>query len=234
VEAGTRLQGRGTAKPSGEYDWLIDRGRPGAMSVDLSIDAFVDATRAGSTVRFRLYGSASERKEPLSADRVPVQIPSSEFTANPGQGIGPFAIASAIDELDRRLGNSDYRELDLGYIAWSRRWPNGLVAYIDRDDNSKILGLEIDDRRYRTPKGVGAGASLGAAILAHGTSPQRVEMKITGKGTVQILIYNDQGLAVTVSADTEAARTPYGIVRWVTVFSPGSAAKIFPLAAPRP
>ena len=96
--------------------------------------------------------------------------------------------------------------------------------------------LGVADRRFRTDKGLGFGSSLGAVLFAHGTSPTRLNMKF-GSGssdTVLVLIYNAEGIAYAITAEGQPSRAarsraPLGAVRWILVFPPGGAEKIFPL-----
>ncbi|MGH2406045.1 MAG: hypothetical protein ACRDGN_16535 [bacterium] len=143
-----------------------------------------------------------------------------------------------VQELNRRVGASDYREFDLGYLSHSFRWGNGLVAYVAQDDNNRVVGLEISDRRFRSSKGVGVTMSQGAVMLAHGLAPARVQMSIPGRGYYRSLVYNDQGIAFTVvSEENLRTRTstsiPVGLVAWITVFPPGEGSRIFPLPGQR-
>lgn len=152
----------------------------------------------------------------------------------PGQRIGPFALTMSVEDLTGRLGSSEFREFGLGFLSYSRRWTDGLVGYLAENDNSKLVGLEVNDRRYQTSKGIGVGSSQGAVLLAYGLSAPRVEMTIRGLGSYRALVYNDLGVAfAVVSEENLRTRTftqiPIGRVAWVTVFPPNSGGKIYPL-----
>jgi hypothetical protein len=229
---------RGSGKTEGEFEWLLDEGRLGRYSLETAITVDALVTIPGASGLFRATSRAATRGEPLPADRVPTAPATPDYAIAPGRGIGPFALPTTVPDLNQRLGNSDFRELDLGFRAWSRRWSNGLVAYLDPDDNDQVAALEIADRRYRTEQGIGAGSSQGAVVLAYGPAAARVEMTIPGLGTMRILVYNDRGIAFGVASEVgvggrDAPKSPVGIVAWVTVFAPGSAGKVFAMPGQR-
>jgi hypothetical protein len=225
---------RGTSKLTGEYEWLIEKGRLGKYSSEIAVTADSYVSLPGVSASLRLSSRGTMRGSPLAPDQVSIVPVPADLMVVPAQGIGPATLAATVEDLTKQHGPSDYRELDLGYLAWSRRWRNGLVAYVSGDDNNKVLGLEIGDGRYRTDKGIGVGSSQGAVLLAYGRKPHRLEMTMPGYGPMRILVYNDLGIAFgVVSEAVLAARSftpiPAGLVRWVTVFPPRAAARIYPM-----
>ncbi len=245
--AGTTLglptASRASTKVTGEVEWLIDRGRWGKYAQEFTATSDTEVTAPGVFGLARVSAKAIVRGEPLPAASASSLPPVPDLTVSPGQGIGPFMLSMTVEDLNRRNGASEFREFDLGYLSHSVRWRNGLVAYVAQDDNNKVVGLEIGDRRYRSSRGIGVTMSQGAVMLAHGLTPARVEMAIPGRGYpgrgfYRALVYNDQGIAFSVvSEENIRNRTttsiPVGLVAWVTVFSPGDGGKIFPLPGQR-
>lgn len=223
---------------TGEFEWLLDRGRWGRYGQEFTTTSDTHVTIPGVFGLVRLTGKVSVRGDPLLSASVSPPLPAPDLIVTPGQGVGPFGLTMTVEELNRRVGASEFREFDLGFLSHSLRWRNGLVAYVAQDDNNKVVGLEISDRQYRSSKGVGVTMSQGAVMLAHGLTPVRVEMSIPGRGHYRLLVYNDQGIAFSiVSEENIRTRTstsiPVGLVAWVTVFPPGGGGRIFPLPGQR-
>jgi hypothetical protein len=184
------------------------------------------------------------RLEALPRDKVVAAAVGPDSLIAPGKAVGVFALDQRMDDLGGKLGSpgsgvsapdSTMWGADRGFLSVEASWPNGLVAYLDLQDRSALLGLGIADRRFRTEKGLGVGSSQGAVLFAHGMSPTRLDMTSpSGSYVVQVLIYNDDGIAYAITAGDNRSkrtrsRTPVGAVRWIVIFPPGSAGKIFPL-----
>ncbi|MGH2372363.1 MAG: hypothetical protein ACRDIC_02640 [bacterium] len=234
---GLPTESRASSKVTGEFEWLIDRGRWGRYVQEFTATGDTQVTAPGIFGLARLTSKASIRGDPLSASVSPA-LPGPDLIVTPGQGVGPYGLTMTVEDLNRHAGASEFREFDLGFLSHSLRWRNGLVAYVAQDDNNKVVGLEISDRSYRSSKGVGVTMSQGAVMLAHGLTPVRVEMSIPGRGHYRLLVYNDQGIAFSiVSEENIRTRTitsiPVGLVAWVTVFPPGGGGRIFPLPGQR-
>ncbi len=180
---GLQSRTRGSMRATGEFQWSVDQGRVVRGLDEMLIDIDSIVTYQDESARLRLTSRYTSRREALSADSIPVPSVSPDRLVAPGKGIGPFVLTMTVDDLTKCLGDLDFRVLDLGFIAWSRIWRNGLVGYVDGDDQDKLVGLEIADRRYRTDKGIGFGSSQGAVLMAHGMPPTRVEMSIPRAGS---------------------------------------------------
>ena len=229
---------RATSKVTGEFEWLIDRGRWGRYVQEFVTSSDTHVTAPGFFGAARFTSKASVRADPLSPAGVSSPQPAPDLIVTAGQGVGPLTLAMTVEELNRRVGVSEFREFDLGFLSHSLRWRNGLIAYVAQDDNNKVVGLEVSERQYRSSKGVGVSMSQGAVMLAHGLTPVRVEMNIPGQGHYRSLVYNDQGIAFTVVSEENlrtrtTTRIPVGLVAWVTVFPPGGGGRIFPLPGQR-
>jgi hypothetical protein len=200
----------------------------------MTIEIQVEVTGPRETTRVATTARIAERREALAAERVTVPAVSPDRLIAPGKGIGPFTLDLPVAELTSRLGAPRSRDPDVGFRAPSLGWPNGLAGFVDPADQTKLVGLEIADRSYRTDKGIGFGSSQGAVLLAYGMPPARVEMTIPNLGGARLLIYNEQGVAFAITSDESHAErgpehAPIGAVDWITVFPPGGAARIFPL-----
>lgn len=235
---GIPVTSRASVKIAGEYEWLVERGRLGRHTSETTMTADSAISVPGVSGLVRISGKVTLSAEPLSASTVTVPIPLPEWRINPGTGIGPFVFRMTAEEIDKVLGASGYRPFDLGFLAYSRGWRDGLVAYVSSDDNNTVLGFEVADPRYRTEKGTGVLSSRGAVLLAHGLSPRRLEMIVPGQGSIQVLVYDEAGVAFGVVSEANAVsrtitRRPIGRVTWVTVYPPGTANRIFPLPGAR-
>ncbi len=231
---GAEARTSGTMRATGEAQWSVERGWLVRESSDLTIDVQADVTAQGQTGRVRLTLRGTSRHEPLASEDVTVPPISADRLIAPGKGIGPFTFDLPASEFTNRLGEPEPRPGDLGFGAPSVRWPNGLAGFIDPDDQTKIIGLNISERSYRTAKGLKFGSPEGAVLLAYGMTPVKVTMTIPNLGGVRVLIYNEQGIALAITSDAEHARrgpahAPIGAVDWITVFPPGTAGKIYPM-----
>ncbi len=231
---GSQIRVNGVIRGSGEILWALEQGRLLRQADDLSIDTQIDASAQGQSVRLTMSIRSKTRKELLAADRVTVPAVAADLLITPGKGIGTFTLDLPVEDLSTRLGSPTSRSADLGLRAAAVSWPDGLVGYVDAADQTKLIGLEIADRRYRTERGIGFGSSQGAVLLAYGLAPVRLDITIPNLGGVRMLIYDDQGIAFAVTSDQAHAgagprHAPLGSVDWITVFPPGSAGKIFPL-----
>jgi hypothetical protein len=75
------------------------------------------------------------------------------------------------------------------------------MGYLDPADRAKIAGLRVSARAYQTEKGLRFGSSEGAALLAHGLSPVKINATVPNIGGVRMLIYNDHGIAFAITSD---------------------------------
>lgn len=227
---------RTSSKVTGEFEWLLDRGRLGRYSQEFTLISDTQVTLPGvSSGLARRTAKATVRSDPLPPQTL--AAPDPNLTVLPGQGIGPLTLSMTMEELNSRNGASELREFDLGYLSHSFRWHTGLVAYVSVEANNKIVGLETNDRRYRSAKGAGVAMSEGAVRLAHGLAPVRLEMSLPGLGHYRVLVYDSEGVAFAVVSEENLrarhplTRMPVGLVAWLTVFPPGEGGKIYPLGA---
>jgi len=96
------------------------------------------------------------------------------------------------------LGTPDPEEhpaLKAQVVRW---WVNDLVAFLDSEDATKVVGLMMADRKCRTEKSIGAGSSEGAVLFAYGMEPAKVALALLKAGEVKALVYDDQGIAFLV------------------------------------
>lgn len=110
TQAGTILQviqtsTRTTSRVTGEFEWLLDRGRPGRHTQEFTIVSDTQVTVPGVPAGLaRQTARATVRSDPM-----PAQAPSSPdpgWLIAPGQGIGPLTFAMTLEELDSRNGAS--------------------------------------------------------------------------------------------------------------------------------
>ncbi len=231
---GTQSRVSGTIQGSGEVLWSVTGGRPLRNTDDLVIETRVELSGQGQTVTVMLTFRSATRREPLAPERVSAAPVSAEFLIAPGKAVGTVGLDLPASELTTRLGPPQARGVDVGLRAPALTWPNGLVGYVDSADQTKLVGLEIADRRFRTDKGITFGSSEGAVLLTYGSSPARVNLTIPNLGGARVLVYNDLGIAFAITADKQHAdagpeHAPLGAVDWITIFSPGQAGRIYAL-----
>ena len=237
------LQASGTFRESGEDIWSVERGRLLQSISETTIDAHFTVTLGGQTVRGHVTSHDTLRLEALPRDKVVAAAVGPDSLIAPGKAVGIFTLGQRMDDLVGKLGSpgsgasapdATMWGADRGFLAVEANWPNGLAAYLDPQDRSALLGLGIADRRFRTDKGLGFGSTQGAVLFVHGMSPTRVDMTSrSGSDVVQVLIYNDDGIAYAITTEDQRSRVarsraPVGAVRWIVIFPPGSAGKIFP------
>lgn len=220
----------GTVKGTGEMIWSVDRGRMLRSSDDLEVVSESYTFTSGVSIRIILTVKTSTRREPIAA-APPDPVPDFQLIA-PGQGVSGFLVTLPVAEVTGILGQPGQGQNDWGLRATALLWQTGLVGYVDPSDSTNLVGLQVRDRDLRTEKGIGFGASQGAAMIAYGLAPTRVSLK-SPRGSVRVLIYNDLGIAFGITADKTYAgqkgTAPIGLVDWITIFPPGGAGKIFPL-----
>ncbi len=178
------------------------------------------------------------RRALLPADSVTAPEVAAEFLITPGKGIGATTLEMPVAEITGRLGapgsnapDGTMWGADLGFRPLVVQNWRGLVGYIDREDETKLVGLGVADRRYRSAKGLSVGSAYGAVLFGHGMAPTRFELR-GARSVTRVLIFNDQGIAFGFTADRTHPGTdggPLGAVDWIIVFPPGGAAKVFAL-----
>lgn len=240
-----QVQAKGTVHGSGEEVWSVERGRLLRSEYQETIDMHVQMTVAGHTTVSSDTTHVRTHLETLSPDKVAAPSVGADALIVPGGAIGPFALDRGMSALVYKLG-APYNGAsvpdktmwggDRGFRSTERTWRNGLVAYLDWDDPSKLLGLGVADRLFRTDKGIGFGSSAGAVLFGYGMSPERLDMtsNLGLPGAVTVLVYDPQGIAFAIVTESDRStfglhRAPVGTVAWIVVFPPGSAGKIFPL-----
>lgn len=235
----------GTERGSKEEVWSVEQGRLVQRRSEFAVDLHLTIVARGQTVRVHHTAHSTGRLDALPRDQVVVTAVGPDALIAPGKAVGAVALDQRIDDLTTRLGSplsGGYAPdgtmwgADRGFRATAVGWPNGLVAYVDPQDQSALLGLGVAGRRFRTDQGLGVGSSRGAVLFAHAKPPTRVNMRFGSRSAdaVLVLIYNDEGIAYAIAAEGQPSRAapsraPLGTVRWVVVFPPGSAGKIFPL-----
>lgn len=229
---GPGTRGRGRLQGGGELEWSLDQGRLLSSVDDRTVEIQYEVTVQGQTVQGKMVMRVRENLAPLAASSVPVPAVTPEFLVSPGKGIGGVTFDLPFSDVSARLGASTARNMGNLYSAPSIEWRGGIVGFTDPSDQSKLIGLEVGDRRYRTEKGLGFGSSKGAVLLTHGMSPAQIEMQIPNLGGATALVYDDQGIAFVLTSDEAHAsrgptHAPVGAVDWIIVFPPGGAAKIF-------
>lgn len=240
-----QVPAKGTVEGSGEVIWLVEQGRLLQSNLKTVVDLDFVASGSGQTYRGHVMSQATVRLEALPRDKIVGAGVSPDLLIVPGKAIGPFALDHGMNDLVDKLGqpgsgasapNETMWGADRGFLSAEASWPNGLVGYVDWDNRSMLLGLGVADCRFRTDKGLGFGSSERAVLFAQGMSPTRLNMKSRFglPGSVQVLIYNDQGIAFAITVEDTHARVkgshaPAGTVAWIVVFPPGNAGKIFPL-----
>lgn len=245
VPQGMQIQGSGTVHGSGENVWSVERGRLLRSEFEGTVDIRLEMTAGGRTVRGNGTTRFSAHLEALPRDKVVTAPVSADALIVPGKAVGPFALDHGMNDLVNKLGpagsgasapDETMWGADRGFRSAEASWPNGLVAYVDWENRSTLLGLGVADRRFRTDKDLGFGSSMGAVLFAHGMSPIRLDMtsSVGFPGAVKVLIYNDAGIAYAITVEDKhvtikGRRAPAGAVAWVVIFPPGSAGKIFPL-----
>lgn len=228
---GSQWRTSGGVRGIGETEWHVERGLALNDRAEVTGEFRLELTGEGRTVQSTLAVTLQDRV--LTGASVAVSPPRPDLLITPGKGIGPFTLDLALADLSSRLGNPSEPSLPGVFNASRVGWQaTGLVAYVDPADPAKVVGLEVADRRYRTGRGIGFGSSRGAVLFAYGMSPLIVELMIPNLGGVSVLVYNDQGIAFSMTADVEHARrgpahAPIGALDSLTVFPPGSAGKIF-------
>ncbi len=231
---GVQSRVSGTISATGEILGSVENGRTVQLRREIRSEAQIEVTTQGQTLRLTLNLQITERREALPAERVSPPTVAPEFLIVPGKAIGPVTLDQAAADVSGRLGTPSSR----GPTEYRRtrllNWPGGLTGHVEEADQSKLVGLEVSDRRYRTEKGISFGSSQGAVLLAYGMSPARLDITIPNLGGARLLIYNELGIAFAMTSDKQHAesgpgRAPVGAVDWIVIFPPGEAARIYPL-----
>lgn len=220
-----------TARGSGETDWSVDRGRLLGDTSETTIEGALEMTSQDMTIHGTMMGTISLQVQALDSITVPAVPPDKLITA--GKGIGAYTIGQSVAEVTSQLGPPTTISGG-GKRPAMLVWTTGLHGYVDAIDPNNLLSLQIgDDPRFLTDKGIGFGSSRGAVLLAYGLTPTRGEGSGPDGARVNVLIYNDQGIAFALASTgplfvSGGGRAPVNTVVWVTVFPPGGAAEIFP------
>jgi hypothetical protein len=218
-----------------ETEWHVEQGRALNDRIEFTMEFRLELIGEGRAAQSSGTITLTQQDRLLTGTSVAGSPPPPDQLVAPGKGIGPFTLDLTLADLSSRLGTASEPSppdvFNASRVSWQ---PAGLIAYVDPADPGKVVGLEVADRRYRTEKGIGFGSSRGAVLLAYGMSPVIVDLTIPNLGGVSVLVYNDQGIAFSMTADAEHARrgsahAPIGALDWLTVFPPGSAGKIFKL-----
>jgi hypothetical protein len=230
----TQLRVRIAIRSTEDIDWAIERGRSLRRVEETTMEQSIETS--GANVLCAGCGRTSRRTTtrhevtsgPASA--APVSV---DDLIMPGRAVGSVTLDLPRAAVDEKLGSATVLILPGTYRASSVQWPNGLLGYLDQNDETKILGLQVGSvRSLKTEKGISFGSSEGAVLLAYGMTPTRLDLPApTG---ARVLIYNDLGIAFAITSTPEHAQSsgthaPVGAVDWVTIFSPGGANKIYPL-----
>jgi hypothetical protein len=232
---GWRSSLRGTARSSGEILWSVDRGRLISSTQDLFFDVEILITTPDGNARGSLTVRSTNKSAPLAASAVPARTIDAAKTILPGKSIGAYTMDMTIAQLTSQLGAGAATLGDAGLRVLAVRWPPGLVGFFERENQDKLVGMQIADQTYRTEKGIGYTSTQGEVILAYG-KPVELLLPIP-KSAVRMLIYDELGIAFAVVADKEHGgpgseqllHAPVGTVDWTDIFPPGTAAKIYPL-----
>ncbi len=104
-------------------------------------------------------------------------------------------------------------------------WPGGVLGFVDPADTTKLIGLQVTDRQFRTEKGIGVCNSMGAALLSYGLAPRSIDLP----SGIKLLAYDDVGIAFGIATTDPKSpdRARVGTVDRVMVFATGSGWKIF-------
>jgi hypothetical protein len=219
-----------TAHGTEEADWSVDRGRLLGDTEETTVEGALEITSQGRVFHGTMTGTISFEAQALESVTVPAVPLDKLITA--GKGIGAYTIGQPVAELTGELGHPTTIPRE-GKRPAMLVWITGLRGYIDTIDPNNVLSLQIGaDPRYRTDKGIGFGSSRGAVLFAYGLAPTRVEMSGPDGARVNVLIYNDQGIAFALASTgplfvVGGGSAPANTVAWVTVFPPGGAAEIF-------
>lgn len=222
----------GSTVVTGEYLWGVDQARLLQASGELRRLREWQVVIQGQTYQRRDELQVALRQEILATPNIPVPQVFEDELIVPGKGIALVDLTAPMDQMIAKFGPG-YREIDIAARSKVLIWPNGMGAYLDNADPTKIVALQTTDRLYRTERGLGVGSSQGAVLMSYGLSPTRLERQVAGHGGVRILIYNDLGIAFAVTSDAAHANrsdghAPLGAVDWVIVFPPQTGEKLFP------
>ncbi|HEY3247830.1 MAG TPA: hypothetical protein VGK88_06030 [bacterium] len=231
-----RVSSKGTIRVSGEYAWSIDRGRLLSASEDLFFDIAIFITTPNGTASGSWTIRTAERTTPMPASAVTARPVDSAKVIVPGKTIGPYSMEMTISQLTAQLGAGAAALTDAGLRVLAVRWPPGLVGVFERDNQDKLVGLQIADVTYRTEKSIGFQSTQGQVVLAFGKPTIELGLP-TSKSAVRLLIYDGLGLAFAIVADKDlralgsgqTIHAPVGAVDWTDIFPPGTAGKIYPL-----
>jgi hypothetical protein len=225
---------RGTIRGTEELHWSLERGRVVRFDSEITEEFTLEIMTFGQSSSGKVTERATIRRAALPAEGATGPEVAAEFLIVPGKSIGATTLEMTVTDITGRLGppaaspDNTMWGADRGFRAQVRNW-RGLVGYLDSADETRLAGLGIVDRRYRTAKGVGFGSAHGAVLFAYGMTPPRIEMR--GQGIVtRVLIYDDQGIAFGFTGDKThpgGAQGPLGSLDWIIVFAPGGAAKVF-------
>jgi hypothetical protein len=232
---GWRSSLRGTVRSSGDILWSVDKGRLISSTEDLFFDVEILITAPDGNARGSVTVRSSNKSAPLAPSAVPARTIDAAKTIVPGKSIGAYTMDMTIAQLTSQLGAGAATLGDAGLRVLAVRWPPGLVGFFERDNQDRLVGLQIADQTYRTEKGIGYTSTQGEVILAYG-KPVELLLPIP-KSAVRMLIYDELGIAFAVVADKDHGgpgseqllHAPIGAVDWTDIFPPGTAAKIYPL-----
>lgn len=228
---GVQARFTATAHGTGETDWSVDRGRLLGDTEETTVEGTLEMTSEGMTIHGTMTGTISVQVQALESITVPAVPPDKLITA--GKGIGAYTIGQSVAEVTSELGSPTIIPGG-GKRPAMLAWTTGLQGYVDAIDPKNLLSLQIgDDPRFRTDKGIGFGSTRGAVLLAYGLTPTRGEVSRPDGARVNVLIYNDQGIAFALASTGPlfvigGGRAPANTVVGVTVFPPGGAAELFP------
>ncbi len=236
VPAGWRVTSRGTARVSGEYAWSLDRGRMLTASLETFFDIAIYITAPDGSATGTWTIRTTERWAPMPASAVPARTVDAAKIMVPGKAIGPYTMDMTITGLTAQLGAGAATLDNAGLRVLAVRWPPGLVGFFERENQDKLVGMQMAETTYRTEKGIGFRSTQGEVVLAYGKPSAELALAIP-KSAVRMLIYNELGIAFAIVADKEHGgpgaeqlfHAPVGAVDWTDIFLPGTAAKIYPL-----
>ncbi len=233
MPSGFQVQIQGTLGSTGEVEWLIERGRLFQSHEDGTVEFSLRISGNGRTADGSMTLQYTNRVSAIAPESVvPPSIPADRLIT-PGKAVGDVSLDLPVSALRAKLGGPGEPvapdTFKLGRVVWGRL----IAAYVDPADQDRVLGLDVGDKQYRTDKGIGFGASRGAVLFAYGMSPVILDLVVPAGG-VQVLIYNDLGVAFVLTSDAQHAsargtHAPIGAVDWITIFRPGDAGKIFNL-----
>jgi len=230
---GVQARVGGTFRGFSQFTYALDRGHVTGSTTSFSIDIQMELTGGGRTTpgTLKLTGTSRESAIERKDIRDPAIAPGLAIV--PGKNVGAVSLDLSVADVTRQLG-APTSSHSFRHRSTVLMWPNRLAGHVDPTDPTKLVGLEISDRSYRTEKGIGFGSSQGSVLFGYGMYPTRVNMTDPALGGVQMLIYDEQGIAFAITSDTVHAdrgpnHAPVGAVDWITVFPSGGAAKIYPL-----